>query len=129
MRFRRSSTLRPRPHVYVFMRKRRFSVRFRLPSTRKRLFSVFESLRFPRKRRFSKTGLKVETFENGDFRKRWLSCGRAKTETFENGVDLKTHRCGRGLIRWKTDTLNPRKRRLSKTSSKVETFENGCLSY
>ena len=34
------------------------------------LFSVFESLRFHRKRRLSKTGLKVETFENGDFRKR-----------------------------------------------------------
>ena len=47
-----------------------FSVRLRLPSTRKRLFSVFESLRFHRKRRLSRTGLKVETFENGDFRKR-----------------------------------------------------------
>ena len=71
--------------------------------------------------RLSKTGLKVETFENGlesgDFRKRvwkWrlskteifenavLSCGRAKTETFENGVDLKKHTCGRGLKMYDT---------------------------
>ena len=77
-------------HTYTFSCENGdFSVRFRLLSTRKR-------------------GLKVETFENGDFRKRRLSktetfenaalsCGRAKTETFENGVDLKTYTCGRSL--------------------------------
>ena len=32
--------------------------------------SLFESLRFHRKWRLSKTSLKVETFESGDFRKR-----------------------------------------------------------
>ena len=80
-------------HTYIFSCENGdFSVRFRLPSTLKRLFSVFESLRFHRKRRLSKTGLKVETFENAA-----LSCGEAKTETFENGVDLKTYTCGRVL--------------------------------
>ena len=56
-------------HTYTFSCENGdFSVRFRLPS---------------------KTGLKVETFENAA-----LSCRWAKTETFENGVDLKTHTCG-----------------------------------
>ena len=76
LRFRKSpfsvkKGLQGHIHTYTFSCENGdFSVRFRLPSTRKRLFGVFESLRFHRKRRLSKTGLKVETFENGDFRKR-----------------------------------------------------------
>ena len=91
-------TVWPHPHVYVFMRNRYFSVCFRIPSTLKRLFSVFESLCFHRKRRLSKTGSKVETFENGDFRKRcvvvWMGKNRDfwKWCWFENACT-----CGHGL--------------------------------
>ena len=82
-------------HMYTFWN---FSVRFRISSTLKRLFSIFKSLCFHRKRRLSKTGSKVETFENGDFRKRcvvvWMGKNRDfwKWCWFENACT-----CGRGL--------------------------------
>ena len=62
--------LRPRPHVYVFMRKWRLFCSFS-PSVHTQTL-------------IQKTGLKVETFENGDFRKRCVVVW-----TGENG-DLKT---------------------------------------
>ena len=70
--FSKVSTFEPvlgHAHTYTFSCENGdFSARFRLPSTRKRLFSVFESLRFHRKRRLFENG-----FESGDFRKWRLS--------------------------------------------------------
>ena len=72
-----SDLRRPRPYMYVFMRKRILFCSFTSSIHTQTLIQCF------RKSPFSP---KTETFENAA-----LSCGRAKTETFENGVDLKTY--------------------------------------
>ena len=76
--------LRPRPHVYVFMRKRRLFCSFSSSVPHANAYSAFS---------------KVFVFtESGDFRKRVWKWRLSKTETFENGVDLKTYTCGRSHL-------------------------------